>query len=682
MTTLEAPAPPKPKAKRTTAKVPGVVILPDADALDAAHVRELRGALAVVTTDEIVREAVLRDCHLPVFDTVKAASVFAKAKARERNGKVCAVVPNYNYGRFLPDALDSLRNQTQPPNEIIIVDDGSTDDSREIAQSWIRAHPSVNARLWTSQANSGNVGGPRNVGIASTDAEFIVTLDSDDMLEPTYIETLYAAIHNRPEVGVVYAGVQSHVQSENRRIVHHDWPIPFDWRWMSAGVNPPHNCIPTASMFRREMWRRAGGYDAARRSAEDAEFWLRGLSVGFEAVKATSAPLFIYRRHGESMSSRAILPLATWSPLHRGLRPLAAPTGEPPVLRDHTAPSIAVIIPVGPGHAEHLPTAIMSVLAQTWWNVEIIVVNDSDDDLPLEPWPFVRVSDTPRPGSGVSVARNIGLRAARAKLAFFLDADDFILPNTLELMARRYVQGDCGYAYSGWWFVPDDGRPPKENIAGDYWPGAWLNDDLGGLHGVSVLISVEDALAIGGFDESMDLFEDGEFFARCAANGLCGGNVQHALLGYRISRGARRNRTWEERGRIVENLRARLGDYIDGRKQPMSCCGGNKTASEQLARDLSFGRTLPEIPIDSDGMVAMAFTGPYEAPVTYNGAAGRSYSGCRSCPVAKVHPDDVQKLADTGVWAVARPELPHTPTPAAIYPPTVPATVPSAGASD
>lgn len=648
---------------RQTDPAPGVVIIPTFEAL-AGTSASLRGALAVVSDDARVVAAVQRDCRLPAFPDIASANAVAKRAMRRRNGRISAVVPNYNYDRFICDAINSLLTQTRKVDEIIVVDDGSTDESVQIA----REHFADVTRLRIIQmpANSGNVGGPRNVGIAAATGEYIITLDSDDMLEPEYAEVLYQALVDNPDAGVAYTGVQVHREDTGERWVVPNWPIPFTWEWSMAQEpdGSPHNCIPTASMFRREMWQRAGGYDAGRTSAEDAEFWTRALATGWRAIKATDAPHFIYRRHGNSMSSRPILPLDTWSSLYRGHTPLAAPvneTSERAEVRDYTRPLVSVIIPVGPGHAQHLPSALHSLLAQTFWNFEVIVVNDSGELLPLAPYPFVRVSDIGK-SSGASAARNAGLKLARGALTFFLDADDYIVPTTLEKMLRRYAKGDAGYVYSGWQFIRE-GQKPESLIAGEWTPDAWASYESRGLHGVSVLMATEDATRIDGFDESMSGFEDWEFFVRCAIAGLCGALVPEALLAYRLSTGQRREHAQSKREEVVAYLRAHHGDYIEGRKPMSACCGGNITASERAAKELASAKALDAFAVDASGTVEMEYIGRYEAPVTYFGR----YAGCKACDPVRVDAGDVARMENTGAWRVKPAAEPHTPQPAAIH---------------
>jgi len=76
----------------------------------------------------------------------------------------------------------------------------------------------------------------------------------------------------------------------------------FDWESQAKPHVPPSNCIPSACMIRKSMWERAGAIRLVYAPGEDAEFWTRGLSVGFTAKKVSDQPLFEYRMHGGSAS--------------------------------------------------------------------------------------------------------------------------------------------------------------------------------------------------------------------------------------------------------------------------------------------------------------------------------------------------------------------------------------------
>jgi glycosyltransferase involved in cell wall biosynthesis len=217
----------------------------------------------------------------------------------------------------------------------------------------------------------------RNLGISGTDADFIVCLDADDYLAPEYVATLAAAMEQDRSLGVAYAGLTIHFPDGSEH--PNPWPPAFDFDGMVKPTNPPSNCVPCAAMFRRSMWERAGGYLQSHAPAEDTEFFLRGLSTGFNGLKVTDEPLFHYRTHeGSASKTKQYKPIDTWHPwMHDYLYPMAAPVAKQPPVRSYSQPIISVIIPVGPGHAKFLPDALNSLLGQTFREWEAIVVDDT-----------------------------------------------------------------------------------------------------------------------------------------------------------------------------------------------------------------------------------------------------------------------------------------------------------------
>jgi glycosyltransferase involved in cell wall biosynthesis len=118
------------------------------------------------------------------------------------NPLISCIVPVYNGARYLPEALDSIAAQTYRPVEIIVVDDGSTDDSARIAQQYgaqIRLH---------SQANAGPATA-RNHGTRLATGEFLAFLDADDLWHPTKLEEQMARFRDRPELAFCVTNIQN-----------------------------------------------------------------------------------------------------------------------------------------------------------------------------------------------------------------------------------------------------------------------------------------------------------------------------------------------------------------------------------------------------------------------------------------------------------------------------------------
>lgn len=203
--------------------------------------------------------------------------------------RVSVVIPCYNLGAFLGDALASVRAQTLGEVEILVVDDGSDDPGTletlaAIEQQGVQVLRTVNL----------GVAAARNRGISAASGVYILPLDADDRIAATYLQKAAAILDAQPEVGIVYCRAELFGARQG------------EWRMPEFSL-PHHlldNLIFSAAMFRREDWLRAGGYDETMRDGwEDWEFWIRLLGLGRDVVRLPE-PLFSYRiRHGSREQS-------------------------------------------------------------------------------------------------------------------------------------------------------------------------------------------------------------------------------------------------------------------------------------------------------------------------------------------------------------------------------------------
>src|SRR5947208_3495944 len=139
---------------------------------------------------------------------------------------VAVVVPMFNSERTISATLKSICGQTHAKLDIVVVDDGSTDESTAVIAAWQARDPRV--RL-VRQANAG-VAAARNTGAASTDAEFLAFVDADDLWAPTKIEYQLKALQaDGPSVGLVYCWYASIDQQDNVRTFG---PQPLDEGWV------------------------------------------------------------------------------------------------------------------------------------------------------------------------------------------------------------------------------------------------------------------------------------------------------------------------------------------------------------------------------------------------------------------------------------------------------------------
>jgi glycosyltransferase involved in cell wall biosynthesis len=554
---------------------------------------------------------------------------------KQRPRKVSVVITNYNYGEFVGGAIESALGQSRSP-EIIVVDDGSTDESDNILQSYSKEG---SIRLIT-QSNSG-VAAARNTGINAATGEYVVCLDADDWLEPASIETLFTAMEADRALGIAYTGLQMHFENGESSVS--GWPPKFDFNAMAKPGIPPPNHIPCAAMFRRDMWERAGGYRQEYAPGEDVEFWLRGLSVGFNAKKVTDEPLFNYRLHGGSASRtkeyKDITADKPWVK-DRNLMPMAAPTKRANLVRSYSEPLVSVIIPVGPGHAKHLNKALDSLVAQTFKGWEVIVIDDSNpqwvgDGLNVSSYPFVfRASTIGNEGAGA--ARNIGIEKAKAPLLFFLDADDYLVPTALEEMVRAYTKSKKTYVFSDW-YAANPGKELEHMNCPDYHQET-VREKI--QHAVSVLVETEAVRKVGGFDESLVTYEDWDFFLKLAAKGYCGVRVPKPLLVYRTGTGTRRLKAQQPGSTVYQTIT----DRWKGVKF-MPCCGQSAKIERVAVDMLAFPVQSSDVP---DGKIRLRYVGSAQGGVTYLGKY--QVAALPQQDTADVNPEDVSKLLQLGVF--------------------------------
>lgn len=197
---------------------------------------------------------------------------------------VSVIIPCYNQAQFLPEAVASVVQQTWPNWEIVIVNDGSPDDTTAVARWLIREHPKQAIRL-IEQAN----GGPskaRNTAIAEARGEFVLLLDADDKLAPAMIERTMAVLAQHPKVGFVYTHIQHFGLQDG------EYPLPdFDAN-IEVFVD---NIASICSLLRKEVWQKAGGFNEKMRDGyEDWDFWMSCVEKGWQG-HCLHEPLFHYR---------------------------------------------------------------------------------------------------------------------------------------------------------------------------------------------------------------------------------------------------------------------------------------------------------------------------------------------------------------------------------------------------
>lgn len=290
-----------------------------------------------------------------------ASSIVRLAPARAGHPLVSVVIPCFNYGQFLEEAIASVQAQTFRNWELIVVEGGSTDgETPEFVRELENRH--LPGTRFFYRAEPCLAGDNRNFGISEARGRYICCLDADDRIQPTYLEV---AVFLAETYGydVVYPSVQFFGNSEAA--------------WVLDDASFPEiaeeNQISTVALFRREAWREAGGYrdwgKGDSHVAEDWEFWVRVMGYGYRA-KSIRQRMMMYRVHERGLwhsaahqveRQRQAIRSANATLISEGgrRRPAAAPDGWGSLAEPDDRPGLLLALPfVTIGGAERIFEAI------------------------------------------------------------------------------------------------------------------------------------------------------------------------------------------------------------------------------------------------------------------------------------------------------------------------------------
>jgi glycosyltransferase involved in cell wall biosynthesis len=212
--------------------------------------------------------------------------------------KVSAIITAYNYAAFLPDAIESVLGQTRAADEIVVVDDGSTDDTAQV----VAAYAGQGVRYVYKE--NGGAGSARNTGLRETSGDLVAFLDGDDRWLPDKLAWQLAHIEQNPGVGLVTGSEWQVYSSGEPPYLLRRAPIA------SANFYPDilvENTIgnPSLTLIRRECFDAAGVFDEKMPLGQDWDMWIR-LAMRCR-VGVVEAPLIYFRRHGSSLTANKVL---------------------------------------------------------------------------------------------------------------------------------------------------------------------------------------------------------------------------------------------------------------------------------------------------------------------------------------------------------------------------------------
>jgi len=217
-------------------------------------------------------------------------------------------VPVFNKGVYLEETLASLEAQNYPQLEVIIVNDGSTDDSAAVVDRMPQRFPALTIRCYHKP--NGGASDARNFAIERARGLFIANMDADDIMRPGFLIQAMEAV-SKLGVDVVYSDLELFGDRTGEWI-----PAPFDPYFIRHD-----NCVSALALYRRELWEKSGGYNVCLPFNEDWNFFVGLAALGAKFHKIP-AKLFAYRQTGTGLYHNFIREAWEWgSPMIMTTRP-------------------------------------------------------------------------------------------------------------------------------------------------------------------------------------------------------------------------------------------------------------------------------------------------------------------------------------------------------------------------
>ena len=212
--------------------------------------------------------------------------------------RLSTIITAYNYARFLPAAIESVLAQTLLPDEIVVVDDGSTDNTREI----VARYASQGVRYLYKE--NGGAGSARNHGILNTSGDLIAFLDGDDRWLPNKIALQVAHIEQNPGVGLVTGSEWQVYEAGTQPYLLRRSPLP------SRSIYPHilvENTIgnPSLTLVRRECFNTVGLFEETMPLGQDWDMWIR--IAHRYPIGCLAEPLILFTRHSTSLTSGKLM---------------------------------------------------------------------------------------------------------------------------------------------------------------------------------------------------------------------------------------------------------------------------------------------------------------------------------------------------------------------------------------
>ena len=209
---------------------------------------------------------------------------------------ISILIANYNNGQFIEETLNSAVAQTYPHIEIVVIDDGSSDDSLNVIECYIASHPNSQIKLFKNIDNKG-CGRIKRQCIELSEGEFFCFLDPEDTILPEAVSTLMEVFSRKQELGIVYCThYLCNEKLEAQNVSSYPGVIPEG----QSHLTSTKGHISALALCRRSVYDRTSGINATYQVSEDQDLYLKMEEVA--PVFYVDKPMYFYRKHDHNSS--------------------------------------------------------------------------------------------------------------------------------------------------------------------------------------------------------------------------------------------------------------------------------------------------------------------------------------------------------------------------------------------
>ena len=437
---------------------------------------------------------------------------------------ISIIVPIYNADCYLRQCLDCIINQSYKNFEVLLINDGSVDESAIICKEYVE----TDSRIHYFEKENGGVSSARNLGLKNVKGNYITFVDSDDWVEENYLEVLYNALkENEVDVAISshnyfnmddnlyylpsYSEEQIHTLNIGK-ISRNEFLELFP---KLSSLNHDFNCA-VSKLFKADLVKNLL-FDEYVNYGEDLDFFFN-LYLKVSSIYYVNQPTYIYRQHQRSASnncleSHAISEIRIYEKILKKIMEIGIPNHnyiekfktilyfrlsqfpDSQVLKSYESfisvisdsvtcsqPLISIIVPVY-NVESYLRMCLDSIEHQTYSNIEVLLINDGSPDSSGEICQEYVARDSrfryfEKENGGLSDARNYGIERSNGMYLTFVDSDDWLSLTYVEDLYQAAIRNDADTVVSHYTIYNESDRNYYVHIWDDYYEKNYTGEEL------------------------------------------------------------------------------------------------------------------------------------------------------------------------------------------------------------